>query len=59
MNLEQLTSTPTKQDLLNEESQKLAMKTHLEVQQREDIRRNLAERMEFLPPDFRVEESVF
>ena len=37
MNPEQLTSTPTKQDLLNEEIQKLAMKTHLEVQQRENI----------------------
>ena len=32
MNPDQLTSTPTKQDLLNEEIQKLAMKTHLEVQ---------------------------
>ena len=51
MNQEQLTSTPTKQDLLNEEIQKLAMKTHLEVQQREDIRRDLAERMKFVPPD--------
>ena len=60
MNPEQLTSTPTKQDLLNEEIQKLAMKTtHLEVQQREDIRRDLAERMEFNPPDHRVGESVF
>ena len=29
MNPEQLTSTPTKQDLLNEELQKLAMQTHL------------------------------
>ena len=48
MNPEQLTSTPTKQDLLNEEIQKLAVRTHLEVQQREDIRRDLAERM-FLP----------
>ena len=38
MHQEQLTSTPTKQDLLNEEIQKLAMKTHLEAQQREDIR---------------------
>ena len=38
MNPEQLTSTPTKQDVLNEEIQKLAMRTHLEVQQREDIR---------------------
>ena len=37
MNPEQLTSTPTEQDLRNEEIQKLAMKTHLEVQQRENI----------------------
>ena len=57
MNPEQLTSTPTKQDLLNEEIQKLAMKTHLEVQQREDIRRDLAERMKFVPPDLRLGES--
>ena len=34
MNPEQLASTSTKQDLLNEEIQKLATKTHLEVQQR-------------------------
>ena len=59
MNPEQLTSTPTKQVLLNEEIQKLAMKTHLEVQQREDIRRDLAERMKFVPPDLRVGEQVF
>ena len=59
MNPEQLTSTPTKQDLLNEEIQMLAMRTHLEVQQREDIRRDLAERMKFVPPDLRVGESVF
>ena len=39
MNPEQLTSTPTKQDLLNEEIQKLAN----EIQQRQDIRRDLAE----------------
>ena len=58
MNPEQRTSTPTKQDLLNEEMQKLAMKSHLEVQQREDIRRDLAERMKFVPPDLRVGESV-
>ena len=45
---EQLTSTPTKQDLLNEEIQKLALKTHLHVQQREGIRRNLAEGIEIL-----------
>ena len=54
MNPEQLTSTPTRQDLLNEEIRKLAMKTHLEVQQREDIRRDLAERMNFVPSYCRV-----
>ena len=59
MNTEQLTSTPTIQDLLNEEIQKLAMKTHLEVQQREGIRRDLAERMEFVVPDFRLGQQVF
>ena len=59
MKPEQLTSTPTKQDLLNEEIQDLVVKTHLEVQQREDIRRDHAERMKFFPPDLRVEESVF
>ena len=57
MNPEQLTSTPTIQDLLNEEIQKLAVKTHLEVQQREDIRRDLAERMTFVLPDLRVGEK--
>ena len=60
MNPEQLTSTPTKQDLLNEEIlKKLAMQTHLEVQQPEDIRRDLAERMKFVPPDLRAREHVF
>ena len=59
MNPEQLTYTPTKEDLLNEEIQKLTMKTHLEVPQREDIRRDLAERMKFVPPDLRVGESGF
>ena len=58
MNPEQLTSTPTKQDLLNEEVQELAMRTHLEAQQREDIRRDLAEGMKFLPPDLRVGEQM-
>ena len=58
MNPEQLTSTPTKQDFLKEEIQKWAMRTHLEVQQREDIRRELAERMKFAPPDRRVGEQV-
>ena len=59
MHPEQLTSTQTNQDLLNEEIQKLAMKTHLEVQQREDIRRDRAERMKFVPPDLRTGEHVF
>ena len=59
MNPEQLTSTLTKQDLLDEEIQKLVMKTHLEVQQREDIRRDLAERMKFVPLDLRMGEQVF
>ena len=58
-NPEQLTSTPTKQNLLNDEKQKLAMTTHLEVQQREDIRRDLAERMKLVPPDLRTGEHVF
>ena len=35
------------------------MKTHLEVQQREDIRRDLAERMKFVPPDLRAGKQVF
>ena len=47
MSPEQLTSTPTKQDLLKEEIQKLAMETYLQVQQREDIRRDLAEGMKW------------
>ena len=33
MNPEQLTSTPTKQDFLNEEIKKLALQTNLEIQQ--------------------------
>ena len=35
------------------------MQTHLEVQQREDIRRDLAERIKFVPPNLRVGQSVF
>ena len=57
MNPEQFTSTPTKQDLLQEEIPKLTMKTHLEVQQREDNRRNLAERMKFVPPDLQCRRT--
>ena len=35
------------------------MKTHLQVQQREDTRRDLAKEMKFVPPDLRVGEQVF
>ena len=35
------------------------LQTHLEIQQREDIRRDLAERMKFVPPDLRAGEHVF
>ena len=35
------------------------MRTHLEVQQRKDIRRDLAERMKNVPPDLRAGENVF
>ena len=59
MDPEQLTCTPTKKDLLNEKTHKLAMKTHLEVQHREDIRRDLAEGMKFGPPKLRVREQMF
>ena len=45
------------QDLLIEEIKKLAVRIHLEVQQR-DIRRDLAERMKFVPPDLRAGENV-
>ena len=33
--------------------------TLLEVQEREDIRRDLPERMKFVPPDLRARENVF
>ena len=39
--------------------QKSARRTHLWAQQREDIRRDLAERMKFVPPDLRAGENVF
>ena len=59
-NPEQLTSTSTTQDLLNEEIHKLAMQTHLEIQQREDILRDLAERVKFVSHVFFwVGEQVF
>ena len=40
MNPELLTSTPTKQDLRNAEIQKLIMRAHFEVEQREHTRRD-------------------
>ena len=60
MNPEQLTSTPTKQDLLKGRSSKnsCADNTHFEVQQREDIHRDLAERMKFVPPHLRAGEVL-
>ena len=59
MTPEQLTSTPTKQDLLNEEIQKLAMRIHLEVTQREDLRSDLAERIKFVLLGFRSGKMCF
>ena len=41
------------------EFKNVVMQTHLKVQQREDIRRDLAERMKFVPPDLRAGEQVF
>ena len=35
------------------------LKTHLDVQEREDIRRDLAEQMKFVPPDLCVGQHVF
>ena len=35
------------------------MKTYLEIQQREDISRDLAVRMKFVPPDLRTGQHVF
>ena len=37
----------------------MATKTHSEVQQREDIRRDLAEGMKFVPPDLRVGQMSY
>ena len=34
------------------------MRTHVQVQQREDIRRDLAERTKFVPPDLRTGDNV-
>ena len=53
------TQLPWIQNSLNEKIEKPAVQTHLEIQQREDIRRDLAERMKFVPPDLRVGERVF
>ena len=52
MNPEHLTSTPTKQDLLNENIQKLVMKTHLEA-------RDLAEEWYLFLPIFQWENKCF
>ena len=59
MNPQQLTTDPNEQDKTNEELQTVAMKTHLEVQQREDIRRYLAANLKFIPPNLRPGEQVY
>ena len=59
MNPQQLTTGRTKDDITNEELQKISMKTHLEIQQREDIRRDLAANMKFIPADLVPGEKVY
>ena len=59
MNPEQLTLTQPSKIFSMKKFKKLGMKTHLEIQQRADIRRDLAERMKFVPPDVRTREHVF
>ena len=59
MNLQQLTTAKNTQDVKNEELQKIAMKTHIEVQQREDIRRDLAANLKFIPADLVPGEKVY
>ena len=59
MDPQQLTTEPTDEDKTNEELQRLAMKTHLEVQQREDIRRDLASNLRFVPPNLVQGDHVY
>ena len=59
MDPQQLTTEPNKEDKTNEELQRLAMKTHLEVQQREDIRRDLASHLKFVPPNLIPGDRVY
>ena len=59
MDPQQLTNPPKAADQDNEELQRLAMKTHLEVQQREDIRRDLVDKMRFVPPNLTIGEKVY
>ena len=59
MDPQQLTNRPRAADKDNEELQKLTMKTHLEIQQREDIRRDLAETMWFATPDLVPGEKAY
>ncbi len=58
MNPQQLTADRTREDVTNEELQRIAMKTHLEIQQREDIRRDLAANMKFIPAEMVPGERV-
>ena len=59
MNPEQLTSTPTKQDLLNEDLQKLAMTTHLQDQFSRRFRQILLNGWNFFFPIFEQEKMCF
>ena len=59
MNPEQLTSISTKQNFLNREIQKLAMKTHLEIRQREAIRRDFTEQKSLYLQIFGWEKVCF
>ena len=60
MHPKQLTPTPTMQGPPQmRKFKKLAMQTHPQVKQREDIRRDLAERMKFVPPHLRAGKRLF
>ena len=59
MNPQQLTTNKSNQDSTNQELQRIAMRTHLEIQQRDDIRRDLAASLKFIPADLIPGEEVY
>ena len=59
MNPEQMTTDRTKEDRMDLELQRIAMRTHIEVQQREDIRRDLAANLKFIPAELIPGEKVY